>query len=266
VESYPRREYGGCQQTPQTVVNNEHEICDFTSFPRRDHVFHKGSNLNSTISCATLIGHRGVRSRGLENSLPALRSAVENPGLGLAGVEIDIHSTADGELVLHHDPVTARGTVIATAILDQLQEERLPDGSPFPTLTEALAALAPLTVYVEAKGLAPSADAALLGVLENGPTPGNYQVHSFDHRIIRRLTAKAPWIKAGVLSASYPVEPERQVLDAGAGVLWQHWELVDAELVDRCRAHGIEVIAWTVPEVRVAEIAAMGVAGICRDI
>lgn len=195
-----------------------------------------------------------------------MRAAVENPALGLAGIEIDIHSTVDGEIVLHHDPVTATGTVIAGATLAQLRAEGLPDGTQFPTLAEVLDAVAPLAVYVEAKGLAPGADDALLELLASGRTPRKYAVHSFDHRIIKRLASKAPGIRTGVLSSSYLIQPERQVLDAGAQVLWQHWELVDAELVDRCRDHGIEVIAWTVPEVRVAEIAAMGVAGICRDI
>ncbi len=195
-----------------------------------------------------------------------MRAAVENPALGLAGIEIDIHSTVDGEIVLHHDPVTATGTVIAGATLAQLRAEGLPDGTQFPTLAEVLDAVAPLAVYVEAKGLAPGADDALLELLASGRTPRKYAVHSFDHRIIKRLAVKAPGIRTGVLSSSYLIQPERQVLDAGAQVLWQHWELVDAELVDRCRDHGIEVIAWTVPEVRVAEIAAMGVAGICRDI
>lgn len=195
-----------------------------------------------------------------------MRAAVENPALGLAGIEIDIHSTLDGEIVLHHDPVTATGTVIAGATLAQLRAEGLPDGTQFPTLAEVLDAVAPLAVYVEAKGLAPGADDALLELLASGRTPRKYAVHSFDHRIIKRLASKAPGIRTGVLSSSYLIQPERQVLDAGAQVLWQHWELVDAELVDRCRDHGIEVIAWTVPEVRVAEIAAMGVAGICRDI
>lgn len=195
-----------------------------------------------------------------------MRAAVENPALGLAGIEIDIHSTVDGEIVLHHDPVTATGTVIAGATLAQLRAEGLPDGTQFPTLAEVLDAVAPLAVYVEAKGLAPGADDALLDLLASGRTPRKYAVHSFDHRIIKRLASKAPGIRTGVLSSSYLIQPERQVLDAGAQVLWQHWELVDAELVDRCRDHGIEVIAWTVPEVRVAEIAAMGVAGICRDI
>lgn len=195
-----------------------------------------------------------------------MRAAVENPALGLAGIEIDIHSTSDGEIVLHHDPVTATGTVIAGATLAQLRAEGLPDGTQFPTLAEVLDAVAPLAVYVEAKGLAPGADDALLELLASGRTPRKYAVHSFDHRIIKRLASKAPGIRTGVLSSSYLIQPERQVLDAGAQVLWQHWELVDAELVDRCRDHGIEVIAWTVPEVRVAEIAAMGVAGICRDI
>lgn len=222
--------------------------------------------MNSQMYPPLIIGHRGVTSRALENTLPALAAAVEKSQPRLDAVEIDIHSTADGEIVLHHNPTTPAGTVIANATLAELSREILPDGSTMPTLSAALDALGGLAVYVEAKGVAPDADAELLRVLRVGPNPDRYQIHGFDHRVIARIGARASDFGLGVLSCSYPLQPERQAIDAGARTLWQQWQLIDLELMERCRRHGIDVIAWTVPAGRMAEVAAMGVAGICTDV
>ncbi|HRP09275.1 MAG TPA: glycerophosphodiester phosphodiesterase [Gemmatimonadales bacterium] len=222
----------------------------------------------NTPSTPPLIAHRGIRSVGLENTLSAFRSAVENPPMGLIGVELDVHSTIDGEIVVHHDPVLPSGLVIAESLLDEISEERLDDGSAVPTLAEALDVLGDLRVFVETKGLDQIADEELFRLLRKGPSPAGYQIHSFDHRIIARLArmAAASDFTLGVLSCSWPVEPELQAIRAGARVLWQQWELIDVELMDRCQDNGIEVIAWTVPEEMIDWMMELGVAGVCTEL
>ena len=54
--------------------------------------------------------HRGARSLAPENSLPAIEKALE---IGCDGVEVDIRSTKDGELVLLHDATLARTTNVS---------------------------------------------------------------------------------------------------------------------------------------------------------
>lgn len=55
----------------------------------------------------TLFAHRGLHSEGVpENSLPAFEAAVN----GGYGIELDVHLTADGELVVHHDDSIRRLT------------------------------------------------------------------------------------------------------------------------------------------------------------
>jgi hypothetical protein len=133
-------------------------------------------------------------------------------------------------------------------------------------LEGALATLKGLRVYVEAKGIVPEADLELFRVLRSGPNPGGYQVHSFDHRIIARLSAECRDFGYGVLSSSWPVDPVSPVWSAGAQVLWQQWELVDRELMERCNDRGIKVIAWTVPADEAERIAGLGVEGLCMDL
>lgn len=213
-----------------------------------------------------LIAHRGIRSAGPENSLAAFRAAVHNPPADVEGVELDIHSTVDGRIVVHHDAVVPGMGPIAGLSLDQVRRHFLSDGSAIPTLEEALEALGRLAAFVEAKTLAPDADEGFLRILRAGANPGSYQVHAFDHRIIARLQSEAEDFRFGVLSASWPVDPVSPVWAAGAEVLWQQWELVDQELMERCRDRSIEVIAWTVPADQVAAMRALGVKGVCVDL
>src|SRR2546422_8375118 len=74
--------------------------------------------------------------------------------------------------------------------------------------------------------------------LAHGPNPSGYAVHSFDHRIIRRLGLERPALPRGVLSSSYLIRPVAALEDAGATTLWQERTVVDGALVEEIgRAH-----------------------------
>jgi glycerophosphoryl diester phosphodiesterase len=210
-----------------------------------------------------VIAHRGASAYEHENSLAAFRAAVR---MGAGGVELDVHDTADGAIVVHHDPALG-GRPIRELSVAAVSRHRLPNGEPVPTLPEALVAVGPAAhVFVEVKSLAPGHDAALLAALDGGPAPSNYHVHGFDHRIVRRLTASRPGLVGGVLSTSYPLDPWRQVSEAGARELWQEASLIDRALVDGAHGRGFRVYAWTVDDPGLAgELAAMGVDGVCTN-
>ncbi len=135
----------------------------------------------------------------------------------------------------------------------------LPDDSPIPSLEEVFEIMGDKVVHVELKGVAPACLPRLAG--EFG-TRTNCHFHSFDHRLIAALAATDPGLRLGVLSSSYPVDPVRQVEAAGAQTLWQQWRMIDEELISRCAASGVEVIAWTAP----AWFSRSGLGGLCRDI
>jgi glycerophosphoryl diester phosphodiesterase len=134
-------------------------------------------------------------------------------------------------------------------------------------LAEALALITPSAIaFIELKTLPAEADAALLALLDRAPRPEHCHVHSFDHRIIRRLTAQRPGLPAGVLSGSYTLDPARQVREAGATTLWQHQEMVDGPLAALVHEAGFRLYAWTAdrPD-RMKRLLADGVDGICTN-
>jgi glycerophosphoryl diester phosphodiesterase len=70
-----------------------------------------------------LFGHRGFSSIAPENTLAAFRAAREN---GVPGVELDVHVTRDGQLLVTHDHnllrVTGRDALIEECTADEVRE------------------------------------------------------------------------------------------------------------------------------------------------
>jgi len=199
----------------------------------------------------------------VENSLAAFRAA---RALGADAVELDVHATADGHLVVHHDEMIGRHHV-AHCSAREIAEHRLANGEHVPSLAEALAVIQPhLTTLVEVKSMPASLDERLFALFDAAPSPDRIAVHSFDHRIVHRLGEKRPALSMGVLSTSYPVNPVRAMHEADADVLWQHWPLIDEALVMAVHAAGLGIYAWTVDEPRtMRDLLAMGVDGLCTN-
>jgi glycerophosphoryl diester phosphodiesterase len=214
-----------------------------------------------------IIGHRGSPREYRENTLPSFRRAF---ALGANAVELDVHRTRDGVVVVHHDAATNSrpgdaGTVAVIAESPLLTLRGVAVGTDtIPTLAELLA-IVPTdgTVYVEVK--APRIEAEVISdIRASGRTCA---VHSFDHRVARRVHDIAADIPVGILQTSYPVDPLRLMHDAGARDLWQHWELLDEALVELVHADGRRIIAWTVNDSSVAQrLLDWGVDGICTDV
>ena len=210
-----------------------------------------------------VVAHRGASARELENSLAAFRAAVQ---LGADAVELDVHATTDGTLVVHHDEAIA-GRRIPQLTAQQVAELRLSNVERIPALAQTLEAIGPrLQVFVEVKSLPPRFDDRLLDALRLGPNPDAYAVHAFDHRIVQRLGVQSPALRRGVLSASYPVRPLVALEDAGATILWQERTLVDRALVGALHDADMQVIVWTVDDPADMErVLALGVDAICTN-
>src|SRR4029079_15621295 len=101
-----------------------------------------------------VLGHRGASAVAPENTVAAFTRARE---LGADGVELDVRRTADGVLVVHHDPEVPGIGLIASTSSTDLRAAR-PE---IPTLAAALTACRGLVVNAEVTGLPwePDADA-----------------------------------------------------------------------------------------------------------
>ncbi|MGH9421790.1 MAG: glycerophosphodiester phosphodiesterase, partial [Thermoanaerobaculia bacterium] len=130
--------------------------------------------------------------------MPAFQKALE---LGADAIELDVHATSDGVVVVHHDPTVDRGrgsarmnAAIADLTSSELQTVVLADGIGIPTLEGVLDAVGEgPRVYVEIKGK----DIEPLVVRCIRESIANCAVHSFDHRIVQNVKKIFPAIRTG---------------------------------------------------------------------
>jgi glycerophosphoryl diester phosphodiesterase len=211
----------------------------------------------------SVIAHRGASGYEYENSRAAFRRAVM---LDADGIELDVHSTQDGAIVVHHDPDIPGFGPIAQLSLAEARKARIRNGEPLPLLTEILDLVGQRDVWVEVKSLPPPHDRHLLDVLAAGPAPDRYAVHSFDHRIVYRLGEAQPSLRRGILLSAYLQDPVSVMRSVGATTLWQEWQQVDEGLVNQVHDSGGAVIAWTVNELGdLDRMVRLGVDGLCGN-
>lgn len=216
-----------------------------------------------------IIAHRGAPRAYTENTLPSFRCAIEG---GADAIELDVHATLDGVIVVHHDPLIGEahlgrrepGPAIATLRYAELETLWDEGHERVPRLADVLDLAADqAVVYVEVK--APNIESRVIDVVRAGPARA--AIHSFDHRVSRRVHELTDEIPTGALLSSYLIDPVGALRAAGARDLWQQWELIDRELIARVHEAGGRVIAWTVNDLSAAEmLRSLGVDGICSDV
>src|SRR5687768_6234864 len=198
--------------------------------------------------------------RATENTLPSFAAALDG---GAEGVELDVHATADGVVVVHHDPYLSDGLEIARSRWPDLRRAAAAVGLEVPTLTAVCDLVADrVELFVEIKGA--GIEVELLRVLARHP--GRHAIHSFDHETIARLARRDDAPRLGLLF-DHPLPDVGALLSShGARDAWPHHSLVDATLVTAVRGTGGRVIAWTAnTRGDIARLTSLGVDGICTD-
>lgn len=225
------------------------------------------------------IAHRGASALAPENTLAAFRLALEQ---GCDGIELDIHRTRDGHLVVIHDhalgrTAAGRGLIrdLPLAVVKQADAGAWKGprfaGERVPTLDETLALLLPagILVFIELKAGSfhyPGIEADLLALLQRHDAVERVQVSSFDHWALKRLRELAPRLPLGMLYEGNPLDPIGMARAIGATAIHPGWHFVSPDLVTAAHAAGLHVNVWTVNDPAVArQLQAAGVDGIMSD-
>jgi glycerophosphoryl diester phosphodiesterase len=213
---------------------------------------------------AERISHRGAHQTLPENSIPAFLRAIE---LGADAIELDVHATSDGVVIVHHDPIVTAAGVATSRLVDlsasELSRFPLAHDIEIPTLEAVLNAIGDRAkVYVEIKAL----DIEPLVVRCIRESSAACAVHAFDHRIAQTVKALFPAVRTGVLEVARHNDPVASLIAAGAQDLWQEASFIDEDVIARAHAIDARVIAWTSDEAEQWEsLIGMGVDGICTN-
>jgi len=214
---------------------------------------------------------------------------------GAERLELDVHATADGHVVVLHDATVDRTTdgtgavrtlsLAAVKCLDAGYRFAGPAGDfPFrgrgvrvPTLAEVLAAHPGVPLNIEIKQAEPPIEAAVLAVLDGYGAREQTLLAAEDAAIMARIRAAAPAmltsfsaaevadfvfrVREGRLGEYRPPGVALQVPPAYAGI-----PIVTPETVAAAHALGVEVHVWTIDEeAQMERLLDLGVDGIMTD-
>jgi glycerophosphoryl diester phosphodiesterase len=212
--------------------------------------------------------HRGGAALWPENSLLAFRNAL---ALGADFLELDVHLSRDGEVMVIHDATLDRTTDGSGPVRERTAAElralHLKDGGgaptaePVPTLDEvvALAAAAQRQMLLEIKTddrkrRYPGIEEKVMAVLDRHRFTSFAIVMAFERETWRRVREIRPDARAGALYSARAlpaaaIEPELQALrQAGIGFVGLEQRLVTADVARQARLAGLTLGVWTVNE------------------
>lgn len=203
-----------------------------------------------------VIAHRGASAYRAENTLAAYELAIEQDA---DMIEIDLHTTRDGAIVIAHDAELERiggEGEIGDATLEQVRALDAGRGQKVPTLGEVLDGFGSripfnLELKCEERGPYPGLEAATLDAVRSRGLLEQTLFSCFDDRVLRTLRELEPEARLAVLVS--PRAPDRMLARAaevGAEAVNPFLTLATAEFVAAAHEQGRAVYPYT-PDERV---------------
>ncbi|MFJ5773928.1 glycerophosphodiester phosphodiesterase [Streptomyces sp. NPDC093094] len=190
------------------------------------------------------IGHRGVMGVEPENTL---RSFVAAEHAGLDVIELDLHLSKDGALVVIHDEDVDRTTDGSGAVADKtLAELRALDagrGERIPVFEEVLDAVrSPLQAEIKDEAAA----RALAGVLRGRNLTDRVEVSSFHDEAVAEIARLVPGVRTALIGSRYGTDIVDRAVAAGAAGVCLNIRRLTLEVVERAREADLRIIGWVV--------------------
>lgn len=176
-----------------------------------------------------------------------LRSFVAAQQAGLDVIELDLHLSKDGALVVMHDTEVDRTTDGTGAIADKtLAELRALDagqGERVPVFEEVLDAVkSPL--QAEIKDVA--AARALAEVMNKRDLVSRVEVSSFHDDAVAEIARLVPGVRTALIASRYGTDIVDRAVAVGAATVCLNIRRLTLEVVEHARKADLRIIGWVV--------------------
>jgi glycerophosphoryl diester phosphodiesterase len=239
-----------------------------------------------------IVGHRGAAGLAPENTLAAFQKGLD---LGVDAVELDVHLSKDGELVVIHDPKLDRTTDgtgnVAAMTLAELKKYNAAanfKGSGYgvqriPTLQEVFSLVGKKAhIHIEIKLDAeknryPGIEEKVLAVVQSNQALERTTISSFDFETVRTVAKLEPKIdRRLIVSTDYFRQmglKGKGPADIAADLQAQGGKVVDVDktylsdyIITAIKNAGMDIAGWTVndPE-QMKKLAALGITMFTSD-
>ena len=201
-----------------------------------------------------VIAHRGASGELPENTLPAYQLALEQ---GSDMIEIDLHTTRDGAIVISHDEsLESLGGCgeVADATFQEIRRLDAGGGAVVPTLEEVLDAFGgriPFNLELKrgSRGEYPGMEAAAVAEVARRGLLEQTLFSSFYPPVLEALREVSPEVRIAVLvSPRFPQGAIERARALGAEALNPERSLATRELVESAHGEGLAVYVYTVDD------------------
>jgi len=213
-----------------------------------------------------VIAHRGDSAHRPENTLASFASALE---IGASLVELDVQLTADGHVVVVHDPTVdrttdGRGDVRRMTLAEvRALSAGYPDrfggawsGERIPTLAEVLTMVggrARVMIEIKKESVSDDVDGGIeartVGEIRRQGLADRVALISFEHRALLRCRELAPEIARGHLfGRTLPRDMIPAARDAGCGIVMPHKGQLSETVAAQVHEAGLKLATWVVDD------------------
>ena len=217
------------------------------------------------------IGHRGAKGHVAENTLASFQKAID---LNVDGIELDVHLSTDGQIIVIHDATIDRTTngqgVVNSLSLRELKGFQIENEHEIPTLIEVFNLVNKqcfINIELKGKGTA----LPVLALIEKYVSEKNWQYHhflisSFDWVSLLDIHLAKPTIPLGVLT-EYDIDLAFAFAKhIQAQSIHSYFHLLSKEKTAKIQEEGFRILAWTVNETEdIQKIKSFHINGIITD-
>jgi glycerophosphoryl diester phosphodiesterase len=191
------------------------------------------------------IGHRGAKGYVAENTLASFKKAL---ALKVDGIELDIHLSSDGEIMVIHDETINRTTNGNGFVKDSTSVELNQLG--IPTLIEVLDLInQECFVNIEIKDV--KTTKLVVELIQNYLSKKHWNIEkfivsSFDWTVLKEISQLNSKIKIGVLTEDNIDDAIAFAKEIKAFSLNPYFNLLTINIVERIQKQGFQIHTWTV--------------------
>ncbi|TDD99257.1 glycerophosphodiester phosphodiesterase [Flavobacterium cellulosilyticum] len=197
------------------------------------------------------IAHRGASGYEPENTLISFQKAID---LKADGIELDVHLSSDGVLIVMHDETIDRTTngrgEVNKMSLKELKAFKIHNSKEIPTLIEVFDMVKQhCFINIELKGIGtakPVIDLISFYSKEKGWHHDNFLISSFDWKMLEETRLLNPNIRIGVLTEESIEEALAFAKKIKAYSINPDYTLLTKENVALQQENGFQVFPWTV--------------------
>lgn len=228
-----------------------------------------------------VIAHRGCHKSAQENSWKSFSKALE---IGCHRIELDVHTTMDGEVVVNHDADLIKAAGVNKRIRDlrsfEIKNISLKNGEKIPILSELIDQLLPkIELNIEMKVSDLNSIDAVGKLCLSSKFSDKIIISSFDSETLKNFSKKYPTLKRAFLfDLEYKnlninqieLSLEKDVANTKANYLHPELACTDLSLINFAKKNQLEIFPWVPMAYKEdaqiwAQLKTYGVTGLCTN-